>query len=464
MAEKKKKKAFQMPHLLLIVLGIMMIMSILTYIVPAGQFATDPETGKLIGSEFHYLGYQTPISPWQALLCIKDGITNSGAIIASLLFTGGLTQVVLDSKALDNLVDQAVYKLKDKGIDILLPALTAVFFVYGTFAGGDYLIAMIPIGLMIAKKLRVDPPVGFFLVICDVLIAWTSSPVHVLLAQMTMNVPAYSGFGMRTILQIPILLFSMWWIWRYAKKVAKNPESSILGKSEWYDELEDNTEIQIESHYRKRDVVIALLYIAEPITVVIMQSYFGYGYEVFPAVCLIYLFVIGLIHGYSMNEISQKFAKGASTMAFVSVLIGTANAMSQVMTKGNIMHTIVYTACLPLRSLNAGWAAIGIFIVVSLINMLIPSASAKTAILCPIIQPMCEALSIPMQIGVTAFKYGDAVTNMITPIGGTVIASLDLTPIPFNKYFKWILPFTAAIYVYCAITLYFLGSIGWTGL
>ena len=36
-----KKKAFKMPHLLWIMLGLLLIASILTYIIPAGQFATD---------------------------------------------------------------------------------------------------------------------------------------------------------------------------------------------------------------------------------------------------------------------------------------------------------------------------------------------------------------------------------------------------------------------------------------
>lgn len=57
-----KKKAFKMPHLLWIMLGLLLIASILTYIIPAGQFATD-EAGNVLGDQFNYLGYQTPVNP-----------------------------------------------------------------------------------------------------------------------------------------------------------------------------------------------------------------------------------------------------------------------------------------------------------------------------------------------------------------------------------------------------------------
>ena len=71
-----KKKAFKMPHLLWIMLGLLLIASILTYIIPAGQFATD-EAGNVLGDQFNYLGYQTPVNPWQMLMMIVDGFSGS---------------------------------------------------------------------------------------------------------------------------------------------------------------------------------------------------------------------------------------------------------------------------------------------------------------------------------------------------------------------------------------------------
>lgn len=52
----KAKKTFKMPHLLWIMTGILLLCSILTYIIPAGQFAM-AEDGTLLGDQFRFLGY-----------------------------------------------------------------------------------------------------------------------------------------------------------------------------------------------------------------------------------------------------------------------------------------------------------------------------------------------------------------------------------------------------------------------
>ena len=69
--EKKAKSGFKMPHLFWIMFGLLFVSSLMTYIIPAGQFATDPETGKILGGSFAYLGYQTPVSPIQMMLMTK---------------------------------------------------------------------------------------------------------------------------------------------------------------------------------------------------------------------------------------------------------------------------------------------------------------------------------------------------------------------------------------------------------
>ena len=58
----KEKKPFKMPHLLWIMFGIILLACVATYLIPAGQFAVN-EAGETIGTEFQYLGYQTPVSP-----------------------------------------------------------------------------------------------------------------------------------------------------------------------------------------------------------------------------------------------------------------------------------------------------------------------------------------------------------------------------------------------------------------
>ncbi len=52
----KKKSNFKLPHLLFLMLGIIMFMSIMTYIIPAGEFAVDPTTKKNSRRSIQILG------------------------------------------------------------------------------------------------------------------------------------------------------------------------------------------------------------------------------------------------------------------------------------------------------------------------------------------------------------------------------------------------------------------------
>ena len=69
---KKEKKPFKMPHLLWIMFGIIVLACLATYLIPAGEFAVN-EAGQITGTDFHFLGHQTPVSPWGALMRVKSG-------------------------------------------------------------------------------------------------------------------------------------------------------------------------------------------------------------------------------------------------------------------------------------------------------------------------------------------------------------------------------------------------------
>lgn len=90
---KKVKKGFKMPHLFWIMICLLFVSSLLTYVIPAGQFMTDPETGKILGDQFQYLGAQTPVSPLQVLLLLIDGLVNSSLIGWTVMVSGATVAI-----------------------------------------------------------------------------------------------------------------------------------------------------------------------------------------------------------------------------------------------------------------------------------------------------------------------------------------------------------------------------------
>lgn len=183
------------------------------------------------------------------------------------------------------------------------------------------------------------------------------------------------------------------------------------------------------------------------------MSVLGMPNSVQPAIMILSCLLCGLLAGWDFDKIGNAFAAGCGGMAFICFIIGVANAMSLVMTQGNIMHTIVYYACLPLQKLGSGLAAVGISVVITLINFLIP-----------IVKPMCEALSLTAQAGVQAFQIGDQFTNALTPISGFILGACTMAGVLFDKYFKFAIRVVAPLWAISLVVLYVLSSIGWTGL
>lgn len=91
---------------------------------------------------------------------------------------------------------------------------------------------------------------------------------------------------------------------------------------------------------------------------------------------------------------------GAGGAVGGALVIGFARGVYWVMNSANINATIVYNATQLLKGLPPLAAAIGIVILVSFINGLIPSGSGKGALLAPIIVPIAMELGLTSQTAV----------------------------------------------------------------
>jgi len=86
-------------------------------------------------------------------------------------------------------------------------------------------------------------------------------------------------------------------------------------------------------------------------------------------------------------------------------------------------------------------------VIQTIINIVIPSGSAKAALTMPIMAPFSDLIGISRQATVMAFQFGDGFTNMITPTSGVLIAVLGVARIPYEKWVKWILPFMIVLMI-----------------
>lgn len=429
------KKSFKMPHLFWIMLGLLVVASILTYIVPAGQFATDAE-GNVLGDQFSYLGHQTPVNIWQMLMLIVDGFSGSAQVICTVLCMGAMTGLVLATGAFDDLLNFAIYKLKDKGELFLISGLFVLMVYLGSFSGSDALIAVVPIGVIFCKKMKLDPICAIGVTTYATLIGFGTGPTKQFVTQMMIGVPMYHAFFTMFISMNFYMVIGLAFLLFYVKKIRKDPQKSLMWKEGWRPDAAvdaaEEAKLGSDVHLSARSVAIVVSIIC------------------------------GIIARFSPDRIGNEFDKGLQSMVFVCFVIGLARVMSLVMTDGNILHTIVYVLTRPLMDLPRSVASIGMTAIISVINLVIPSATSKAAILVPIIKPIAETLQMDLDLAVQAFQYGDGFTNIVSPFLGWTIGSCAMAGVPYPTWLKWALPKVICFIVIGFVIMYALTELGWT--
>lgn len=463
----KEKKAFKMPHLLWIMFGIILLSCLATYLIPAGQFMTNA-AGEIVGTDFEYLGHQTPVSPWDALMLMKTGLNGAATIMFVVMVSGATINVVLETGAMDDLMNWAVYKLKDKGSSLLIALMMILMAYLGGFGGTDALIAVVPIGILFSKKLKLDPIVALGVTTFAALVGFGTGPAQQATTQMLMGVTPYSAFFTRRVIMNFFLAVAIFMVLAYVKKIRKNPEASLMYSEGWRPDavLEDADESsvlkKVEMSWRKFAVIIIFLL---QYLIIALYSLLG-GSETFDfmiAVMIVTMILVGIVGGMSADELGQSFARGLASMAFVAFVIGMAKVISLVLGNGNVIHTIVYVLTLPLLALPKSVSSIGLTIIVSIINPLIPSATSKAAILVPIMKPVAEALGLQPNLAVVAYQMGDSFTNLLSPLLGWMVGSCAMANVPFAKWYKWVFPKVLTfIFLACVIVL-LLTVTGWSG-
>lgn len=464
MSEKKK---FKMPHLLWIMLGILLICSILTYIIPAGQFATDAN-GNILGDQFSFLGKQTPVNPIQSLLQIFPGLTGSASVIFAVMVCGASMELFLATKSFDKLMDYAISHLNNKGTSLIISIMFVLMAYLGGFGGSDALIAIIPIGIVFAEKLHLDPIFALGISLFATQIGFGTGPTKTFVTQGLMGTKLYGGFLTRFIIMNIFMIIGLIMLLNYVKKIQKDPKKSPMYAFGWRPNGKDSQSSEAipinTASMDWRTIINLILFIGQFIFITIYgligdpKQIFAVQVTVMVVVCI----VQGIIAGMNADEIGNTFAKGLASMAFVCFIIGLARSVSLVLTMGNVLHTIVFVLTRPLMALPRWISSMGMMWVIALINPIIPSATSKAAILVPIIKPIGQVLGLQPEMIVQAFQFGDGFTNLVSPLLGWTVGGVAMAHVDFNKWVKWVLPKVLIFIGIASVMIIALTIIGWS--
>lgn len=445
-----RKKLFKLPHTFIILTVFILIMSILSYIIPAGiyeRFIADDGRAVVDPNTFHYIK-NTPVTLMQFLTSIPQGFVEAGFIIALTLCVGAGVAVVQKIGVIPAAVEYLAVKFKDKGIWVI-PILMFIFSMSDAFIGvNEMCLIYIPIIMPLILRLGFDSITACAVALCGSAAGFSAAitnPFTIAIGQKISGLPLYSGWQFRVFTYFVTLSIGIIYIIRYAKKIQINPQLSSVFEEDKIkrEKLLNNEEIKEHKQLNQRQKLAGIYS-------VLMISGMLVGVLVFkwdmPQMCAMFLAIgvgAGMIAGLDGNSICETLLTGCSDMLMGAVIIGIARGISVVMTAGNMIDTIVHFFAQMLQNFPASLTAIGMLLVVTLMNFLIPSGSGKAVVLFPILSPLADVVGVTRQTAILAYQFGDGFSNIIYPTSGYFMACISNAGVPWQKWVKFFTPLFA---------------------
>ena len=428
-AQKIEKKKFKMPHAYVIIICMILLFAVLSYIIPAGTYDQMEVNGRKVidPDSFHYIE-QTPVSLWDVVLSIPQGLVKQAGIMFMIIVIAGSIEIINTTGALEASIGRLAYKFKDRPY-VILPLLLACFVAMGAVGVGNAIVAFVPLGLMVALGMGADACIGVALVGMGMNLGFTGGSFVASTtgtAQTIVGLPMFSGFGLRLIMTVVLWASGSLFMIRYVKKIQKNPElSAVYGVEGAIREVDDVEMPELT----KRRVLVLVAFLVGLAFVIYGAIKSWNANDAIPAVFLSTGVVCGLIYGYGPSKICEIFVNGAKKITFGALIVGISAGIGIVMTNGNIIHTVVHAQAI---------AAIVMYFLNIIINCFITSGSGQASAVIPILGPVGDAIGLNQQIVVLAFNLGDGFTNQVLPMSSVTMASIAMGGIPYDKWLKFI--------------------------
>lgn len=415
-----KKNTF--PNTYVIIAALILLSAIATWIVPGGHYITDGQSAP------QFEKVDSAPQTWQVFSALYNGFIKQAGIIVFILIVGGAFWLLNSTGAVDSGIRRFIRAVGKR--DRLVLAGIAILFSLGgaVFGMSEETIPFVGIVVPLAVSMGYDAIVGLLVVYVASNIGFSSAflnPFTVGIAQEMSELPPFSGMGYRivcwAVLTALLIAFTLF----YASRVKKEAPASCTA---------DDETAEMTGRHRW---ILGILLVTVVMLIVGVVCWKWYMAEI-SALFLGMGILCGIVAGYSANRIADEFIAGAKDILSAALVVGLASGIVIILQDGRIMDTILHSLesglgeSSPLASLSAMYG------LQAIINLLIPSATAKAAITMPIMAPFSDIIGLSRQATVLAFQFGDGFTNMITPTSGVLIAALAMAKVPYTRWIRWI--------------------------
>lgn len=447
----------KIPHTFTIVFALIVFAAVLTWFVPAGEFLRQTVDGRevVVNGSFHYVD-RAP-QTWQIFSALFNGFVDKADIIIFILMVGGAFWILNNSHAIDVGVMSFLRKIRrlsrfkliqKLGVENIIITLVMIMFsLFGAIFGmSEETIAFVVVFIPLAIQMGYDSIVGVCMCYVAAHVGFAGAmlnPFTIGIAQGIADLPLFSGLEYRVFCWVVLTVVGIAFVLWYAHRVKVKPERSPVHKLDDY--WRQRVESTQQSSLTVRQGIILVILLLTIVALVVGVLEFGWYIAEISALFLAMGIFSGIVDKQCADDIAKLFLAGCKDILSAALVVGLASGIIFILKDGHIIDTILYGLTRSLSQLGEVASLAVMYVFQTLLNIVMPSGSAKAALTMPIMAQFADLMDISRQTTVLAFQFGDGFTNMLTPTSGVLIGVLGIARIPYGTWLKWAWRFILAL-------------------
>ena len=373
--------------------------------------------------------YKAILSPFLALASSSGSTTI--AIVIFLLIIGGITNGLNKCGFMNYMLNKIVCKYgkqKYQLMFVMVLFLMAMGSIVGTF---EEIVPITPIIAKLAIDLGFDELTGLSISLLAAgcgFAAGVFNPFSIGVAQELAGLPMFSGASLRIFSFVVIYILLMTFIILHARKIDKNPD------------IEKQTTFTKDENMEK--AYKAFIIIFSVAIIIVLASPIIKALQDYTLIIVALSFLVAGIVSIKLTKTSTKdmlmyFKEGAIDILPSALLVLMASSIKYILDESGVLTVILNKVSLVASNLNRVELVIFIYVLCLILEIFVPSGSAKAFLLMPILIPLASRFNISSQLCVLAYAYGDGFSNVFYPTNPALIISLGLTNVEYKRWFKY---------------------------
>ncbi len=459
-----KSKWLRVPHTLVLLAIMILLAWMMTHLLQPGSFErVTNEVGReqVVPESYQPLADDdTGLSLWSVFKAVPEGFEAAAEIIFFVFIIGGAFGVFRATGAADATIGKLLDTFGHAPLLLIAGGMTVFAAGSATIGMAEEYLPFVPMLVALCIALGYDSVTAIGVLCVGYGVGYGAAlinPFTVFIAQEVADVPQGSALTFRLILLLIFLAVGIHHVWRYAKKVKANPEESLVADVE----AAQHAAVEYPSFTLRHGLVIATILAAIVVLIIGLKQWHWYLIEM-GGLFLALTVLLAIVGRMGADRTAREFCVGAAELTTTALLIGFARTIEVVLNEGQVIDTIIWAISQPLQTLGPHLAAVGMFLVQSVINFFIPSGSGQAYVTMPLMAPLADLVGVSRQVSVLAYQFGDGFTNILVPTNAVLVGILAMGGVPYDRWFRFVIPFMIKMWIFGSIAMVVAVSIGIT--